>query len=115
MEMPALVDVDPVRATLLAILKQLNQAESSTTNELSDPALELQELEGRLRDFWAVGNGSVKVALAVGLLLRNRLIVARSDPGFSWQRGREVAQRYQITPEGKRFLLDSLESSDRIS
>jgi hypothetical protein len=112
--MPGPSDADPVRATLLAILKQLNKTDSGQTNELSDPALELQELESRLREFWAVGDGSVKIALAVGLLLRNGLVEARSDPGYSWQRGRDVAQRYQITTEGKKFLVSSLEDSGRI-
>lgn len=107
-------NADPVRATLLAILKQLNQAEATTASSLEEPALELGELETRLQTFPPVGGGSVKVALAVGLLLRNGLVATRADPGYSWQRGREVAQRYQITPEGKRFLVDSLEDSGRI-
>lgn len=106
--------VDPIRATLLAILRQLNRADAGQDAQLPDPALELTEIERRLKDFGPVEDGSVKVALAVGLLLRNRMITARADPGYSWQRGRDVAQRYQITAEGKRFLVDSLETSDRI-
>ena len=112
--MPSPTDQDPVRATLLAILKQLNQAEAAHDGKVTEQALELFELEGRLRDFWAVGNGSVKVALALGLLLRNGLVATQADPTYSWQRGRDVAQRYQITPEGKKFLVDSIENSDRI-
>ena len=105
---------DPIRATLLAILKQLNSAEASASGTLEEPALELAELETRLKGFSPVGNGSVKVALAVGLLLRNGLVATKSDKGYSWQRGRDVSQRYQITTEGKRFLLDSIQDSQRI-
>jgi hypothetical protein len=105
---------DPVRATLLAILKQLNQAETVHEGATMDQALELPEIERRLHDFWAVDNGSVKVGLALGLLLRNGLVTAAGQPDFSWQRQRAVAQRYQITPEGKKFLVDSIQTSDRI-
>ncbi|HKV90556.1 MAG TPA: hypothetical protein VJQ43_05085 [Thermoplasmata archaeon] len=105
---------DPVRATLLAILKQLNQAETVHEGALSDQALELPEIERRLSEFWAIDNGSVKVGLALGLLLRNGLVSAAGGPDYSWQRQRAVAQRYQITPEGKKFLVDSIQTSDRI-
>ena len=105
---------DPIRATLLAILRQLNAADAQGGRELEDPALELAELESRLKEFPPVGSGSVKVALAVGLLLRNGLVETRADSGYSWQRGRDVAHRYQITSEGKRFLVDSITTSQRI-
>lgn len=107
-------DADPVRATILAILKQLNQADVQNTGTMEQPALELAELETRLKEFWAVGDGSVKVALAVGLLLRNGLVETRADKDYSWQRGRTISQRYSITAEGKRFLVDSIEQSGRI-
>jgi hypothetical protein len=112
--MPAPPDSDPIRATLLAILKQLNQAESQQTATMTIPALELSELEDRLKGFWAVGDGSVTVSLALGLLLRNGLVGTRADQEFSWQRGRDVAQRYNITTDGKKFLVDSIGKSERI-
>lgn len=105
---------DPIRVTLLGILKQLNQAEAHHGGTMEEPALELAELERRLKDLGPVGDGSVKVALAVGLLLRNGLVETRADKGYSWQRGRDVTQRYQITAEGKRFLVDSIQESQRI-
>jgi hypothetical protein len=105
---------DPVRATLLAILKQLNQAETIHEGKAPDQALELPEIERRLSEFWAIDNGSVKVGLALGLLLRNGLVATAGTPDYSWQRQRAVAQRYQITPEGKKFLVDSIHTSDRI-
>jgi hypothetical protein len=105
---------DPVRATLLAILKQLNQAETVHEGAANDQALELPEIERRLSDFWAIDNGSVKVGLALGLLLRNGLVATAGGADYSWQRQRTVAQRYQITPEGKKFLVDSIHTSDRI-
>jgi hypothetical protein len=105
---------DPIRATLLAILKQLNQADTVHEGESTEQALELPELEQRLRDFWAVSQGAVKVSLALGLLLRNKLVAAQTDKDYSWQRQRMSNQRYQITTDGKKFLVDALETSDRI-
>jgi hypothetical protein len=105
---------DPVRATLVAILRQLNQAESAHEGQAEEQALELSEVERRLSDFWAVQQGAVKVALALGLLVRNGLVAGQGDGQYSWQRQRAVAQRYQITPEGKKFLMSSIETSDRI-
>jgi hypothetical protein len=107
---------DPARATLLAILRQLNQAEENNEGKAADQALELGELEQRLADFGPVKQGSIKVSLALGLLLRNGLVVPQRDGGdYSWQRQRSSPQRYQITPDGKKFLLESIQTSDRIS
>lgn len=105
---------DPVRATLIAILRQLNQAESVHEGKQEEQALELAEVERRLSDFWAVERGNIKVSLALGLLLRNGLVAAPSDGTYSWQRQRRVAQRYQITTEGKKFLKDAIDTADRI-
>ncbi|MGA7922818.1 MAG: hypothetical protein WCA77_02445 [Thermoplasmata archaeon] len=105
---------DPTRATLLAILKQLNQAEVGNEGRAVEQALELSELQQRLFDFWAVKQGSIKVSLALGLLLRNKLVTTQSAADYSWQRQRDSAQRYIITAEGKKFLVDSLTTSDRI-
>ena len=113
--MPRAPPPDEVRPTLIAVLKQLNQVESQHEGATEEQALELKELEEKLSDLAPVKQKKVSIALAVGLLLRNRLVSAPSAKEFSWQRGRSVAQRYRITPEGKKFLVDSLESSDRIS
>jgi hypothetical protein len=106
---------DIVRPTLIAVLKQLNQAESQHEGRSEEQALELKEIEEKLSDFAPVQQKKVNVSLAVGLLLRNRLVAAPSAKEYSWQRGRSVAQRYRITAEGKKFLIDSIESSDRVS
>ena len=106
---------NPVRATLIAILKQLNMADARGDGAAAEQALELRELEQRLHDFWAIEQGSAKVAQAVGLLLRNGMVVTTRGADYSWQRQREIAQRYQITSDGKKFLVDSLTTSDRIS
>ncbi|HZY92928.1 MAG TPA: hypothetical protein VFG07_09210 [Thermoplasmata archaeon] len=105
---------DPVRATLVAILKQLNQAESVHEGKAAEQAMELPELERRLSDFWAVDEGTVKVALALGLLLRNGLVAAQGQGDFSWQRQRSARQLYQITAEGKKFLVETIKTNDRI-
>jgi hypothetical protein len=105
---------DPVRATLIEILKQLNQAESVHEGQKAEQSLELAELEDRLTEFWAVAKGQVKVSLAVGLLLRNGLVAVQA-PDYSWQRQRNTRQRYGITAEGKGFLVGAIQTSDRIS
>jgi len=105
---------DPVRATLLAILKQLNQAETVHEGKSAEQAMELVEIERRLADFWAVDAGSVKVSLALGLLLRNGLVGAQAPGDFSWQRQRSARQMFHITADGKKFLVEALKTSDRI-
>jgi hypothetical protein len=105
---------DPVRATLIAILQQLNQAETSNEGKSIEQALELSELESRLHDFWAVSRAAVKIPLALGLLVRNGMVGVQSSGNYSWQRQRGVAARYQITAEGKKFLVQALEKSERI-
>lgn len=105
---------DPIRSTLLEILRHLNQAEAHHEGTASEQSLELNELETRLHDFWAVDQGSVKVSLALGLLLRNGLVSAAGNGDYSFQRQRTSSQRYQITAEGKKFLVDAVTNSDRI-
>jgi hypothetical protein len=105
---------DPVRATLVAILQQLNRSESIHEGRAHDQALELSDVERLLQRFWAVENDGVKVALALGLLLRNGLVevqTAASRPAKSRQSSRA---RYRITAEGKRFLVEALAKADRI-
>jgi hypothetical protein len=106
---------DPARATLIEILRQLNQAEEVNAGKAGEQSLELKELEDRLSDLPPVKQGSVKVALAVGLLLRNGMLTVDVASDYSWQRQRAVAQRYRISPEGKKFLVDTIENSSRIS
>jgi hypothetical protein len=105
---------DPIRSTLLAVLRLLNQADAHHEGDQSEQALELGELERRLSPFGPVGDGSVKVSLVIGLLLRNGLVQAQTTDGYSWQRQRDVNVRYGITAEGKKFLVDAVESTDRI-
>ncbi len=112
---PPAATQDPVRATLVAILKQLNQATTQHEGNAEEQALELPEIERRLGDFWAVSQGAIKVSLALGLLLRNGLVAVQDPGNYSWQRQRAPRQRFAITAEGKKFLVDALETSDRIA
>lgn len=106
---------DPVRATLVAILRHLNQADASNEGTPGEQVMELPELERRLSDFWAIEQGSIKVSLALGLLLRNGLVQVQAPGDYSWQRQRSSRHGYQITPEGKKFLVTAIQTSDRIS
>jgi hypothetical protein len=107
-------NADPIRATFVAILKQLNQAESRHEGKAPDQSLELAEVERRLADFWAIRDGRVQVRFALGLLLRNGLVQANRLTDYSWQRQRTVQLRYAITAAGKQFLVGALERSDRV-
>lgn len=105
---------DPVRSTLVAILQQLNRAESMHEGTPREQVLELPEIERLLDDFWAVEREHVKIPLALGLLVRNGLVeVQRPTPGAHPGDGGRV--HYHITPEGKKFLIDAQQKSDRIT
>ncbi len=112
---PSASSQDPVRATLVEILRQLNQAESMHEGKSAEQALELPEIQDRLHDFWGVTKGQVKIQLAVGLLLRNGLVAVQAAGDYSWQRQRAAGHRYAITAEGKKFLISANQTSDRIS
>ncbi len=104
---------DPVRATFVAILQQLNRAESIHEGRVHDQALPLQDLAYSLRDFWAIEERRVQLPTALGLLVRNGLVRAEA-PGPRPARGAAPPARYRITAEGKQFLIESVAKSDRI-
>jgi len=105
---------DPVRSTLVALLQQLNRAESINEGQARDQTLELGEMERLLARFWAVEQGQVKVPLALGLLVRNGLVEARLPTDRRPSPGTPPRAVYQITAEGKAFLVEVQKSSDRI-
>jgi len=105
---------DPVRATLIAILQQLNRVESMHEGRSDHQNLELREIERLLSDFWAIKHDDVKVALMLGLLVRNGMVTAeRGAPSTGPGRAPGPAS-YRITTEGKKFLVDSTQQTDRI-
>ena len=105
---------DPVRATFVAILQQLNRAESIHEGRANDQALYLDELERTLRRFWAIDEQRVRLPMVLGLLVRNGLVHAEAaGPPPPGERSPRRA-RYRITPEGKQFLVDALQKADRI-
>ncbi len=111
--MPAGDAPDPTRATLVAILQQLNRVESMHEGRPHDQALELPEIAKLLDRFWAVDREGVKVPVALGLLVRNRLVDVEAAAG-----GRGAAAgpaRYRITADGKRYLVEATTKSDRIA
>ncbi|HTW76685.1 MAG TPA: hypothetical protein VMG14_02845 [Thermoplasmata archaeon] len=115
--MPSREGPDPVRATLVAILQQLNRAESQNEGKTREQALELSDLERILSDFWAVSKDSVKVPLVLGLLVRNGMVEAQTAGNFPATKGGSrpaPRARYHITAAGKQFLVDIQQQSDRI-
>ncbi|HEY1198333.1 MAG TPA: hypothetical protein VGG32_06365 [Thermoplasmata archaeon] len=105
---------DPVHATLIAILQQLNRAESLHEGQERHQTLELQEIERLLSDFWAIKHDHVKIPLALGLLVRNGMVEAQAGGPVSARSRTLSPASYRITTEGKRFLVDSSHQSDRI-
>jgi hypothetical protein len=105
---------DPVRATLVAVLQQLNRAESMNEGRARDQALELREVERLLTRFWAVEQDSVKIPVVLGLLVRNGLVEAKlaTDPADAGNGTGRV--HYRITADGKAYLVQAQEDSDRI-
>lgn len=105
---------DPVRATLIAILQQLNRVESMHEGNENRQTLELKEIERLLTDFWAIKHDRVKVPLVLGLLVRNGMVdVQAGDPVPPRSKTLSPAS-YRITTEGKRFLVESAQQADRI-
>ena len=113
--MPSDDDVrDPVHATLLAILQQLNRTESIHEGQERRQTLELREIERLLSDFWAIRHDHVKIPLALGLLVRNGLVEAQTGNPMAGRSRTPSPASYRITTEGKRFLVDTSQQSDRI-
>ncbi|HTT15437.1 MAG TPA: hypothetical protein VMG81_06665 [Thermoplasmata archaeon] len=106
---------DPVRSTLVAILQQLNRAESVHEGRERDQSLTLADLERILRKLPAVEDGQVKVALALGLLVRNAFVEAEAAGAWGGRSAAAPKARYRITATGKQFLIDALQKSDRIA
>jgi len=113
--MPSAERPDPIRATLVAILQQLNRVESLHEGRATDQMLELPDLERLLHRFWAVESDQVKIPLALGLLVRNRLVEVVGGPSYPAKGKPSGRVRYHITAEGKRFLVEAQEKSDRIT
>jgi hypothetical protein len=104
---------DPVRATMIAILQQLNRAESLHEGREHDQALELAELQRLLDRFWATDREPARIPQALGLLVRNGLVGARAPAVGARAHARTA--RYRITASGKQFLVEALAKTDRIS
>lgn len=105
---------DPVRATFVAILQQLNRTESINEGKERQQSLYLDDLQRMLRRFWAIDEDHVKLPLALGLLLRNGMVEvdAMAPPGATpAPRGKP---RYRITSQGKQFLIEAIAKSERI-
>jgi hypothetical protein len=106
---------DPLRATFIAILQQLNRAESLHEGNSREQLLELGELEHNLKRFWAIDERGVKVPQALGLLVRNGLVQAKLAPPPPSAPPTRNAARYGITSQGKQFLIESVHQADRIA
>jgi len=105
---------DPVRATLIAILQQLNRVESIHEGREDRQTLELKEVERLLSDFWVIKHDHVKISLALGLLIRNGMVEAQAGEPASAPSRTPTPASYRITSEGKRFLVESSHQADRI-
>jgi hypothetical protein len=105
---------DPIRATFVAILQQLNRVEVQYEGRHGEQVLGLDDLERTLRRFWALDDGKVKLPLALGLLVRNGLVRAEAAGGRTARGAPAGPTRYRITAQGKQFLIEALHKADRI-
>ncbi len=108
-------EADPVRATFVAILQQLNRTESINEGHQPDQSLHLDDLERVLRKFWAIDEERVKLPLALGLLLRNGMVEIDSTRLSAPAPGQRARPRYRITTQGKQFLVDAISNASRIA
>lgn len=106
---------DPIRATFVAILQQLNRTESMYEGKETQQSLYLDDLQRILRRFWAIEEESVKLPLALGLLLRNGLVEVDPNPAPGAPNGSRGRPRYRITSQGKQFLIEAIAKADRIA
>jgi hypothetical protein len=106
--MPPGTPPDPIRATLIAILQQLNRVESLHEGRPKDQSLEVADLERMLFRFWAIDQKRADVRHELGLLLRNGLVSGARPHGHT-------TARFKITAAGKQFLVEALARSERIA
>jgi hypothetical protein len=110
---------DPVRATMLAVLQQLNRAESMHEGRERDQALAYGDLERLLHGFWATERPEVRLPQILGLLVRNGMVGAHRSTGPRAQATTAArsatAHYFRITTTGKQFLIEALAKTDRIA
>lgn len=106
---------DPIRATFVAILQQLNRTESINEGKELQQSLYLDDLQRILKRFWAVEGEHVKLPLALGLLLRNGLVEVDPNAAPGAPTAAKARPRYRITTQGKQFLVEAISKADRIA
>lgn len=104
---------DPLRASLLEVLRQLNAAESYADER--ERGMELDEIIAVTSEHWTVHKAGVKIPQTVGLLLRNRMVDYVNVTGRSWTRQRDFGPHYRINGAGKLFLAKWVEESQRVA
>jgi len=100
-----------LREEMLEVLKQLNRDENE---DEESPGLEFTELRHLLARGPLPQLGEEQLRQALEILIGNGLTREVRDPRWAWSRGRDVADRYEITTEGKAFLARALEKIGRI-
>lgn len=104
---------DPNKATLLEILRLLNQAEDEFEAE-NEKGLELVELEYRCGNYWAVKAGEAKLPVILELLMDNGMVDRVDTDTYSWIRKRQLRALYRITESGKAHLMKNITDEGRI-
>lgn len=104
---------DPNKATLLYILRLLNQAEDEFEDD-AEKGLEQDELEYRTQNYWAVKSGDAKLAVILELLLDNKMVEHTDGGPYSWIRKKQIQGLYRITDSGKTHLLKNIVEDGRI-
>jgi hypothetical protein len=111
MDDPSVESATELREEMVEVLRQLNRAEME---EPDGEGLELHELHHILTHAAYPNLSSDEVARAASVLVANGLARVRGDPEYAWDRGRVLGNRFLITTEGKRFLVERLAQVQRV-
>lgn len=98
-------------ATLVEILRRLNQASERQTGV---DGLERLELERTMARYWTLPTRGTELEEALRVLEENRLVAQEQSRVYAWDRQRYVGDRFRITADGKAYLLRQVQVTDRI-
>jgi hypothetical protein len=96
---------------MIEVLKLLNRVEEE---HATVDGLEREELVHLLEKAGYPQVTLADVNRTLDVLLANSLARVLTDSEYAWDRGRVVAERFTITLEGKRLLLQEMERVGRI-
>jgi hypothetical protein len=96
---------------MLEVLKLLNRVEEEHGTVEGLEREEVLHLLGKV----GFPNATLEeIARTLNVLIANGLARCLTDSEYAWDRGRVVGERFAITLDGKRLLLQELERTGRV-